>query len=127
MAVMVMALVLASAFAVFRRNVHVVETARNVTIAGQIMQTELERLRMKDWATVGALTDGSVAIDSAFTSNPVIGNRFSMNRTVTSPKADMLQIVLAVSWQASLGQVHTRSYTIRYARYGMYDYFYNTK
>ena len=126
-AALILAVLITSTFAAMQRAFPAIETARNITVAGHIIQTEIERLRLKDWSTVSALSNGSVTVDSSFTSAPAIGNRFTLARSVGSPHADMREITLTATWTSFEGRPLSRSYTTRYARYGMYDFFYNTR
>ncbi|HEX9781960.1 MAG TPA: type II secretion system protein [Opitutaceae bacterium] len=96
-AALILAVLITSTFAAMQRAFPAIETARNITVAGHIIQTEIERLRLKDWSTVSALSNGSVTVDSSFTSAPAIGNRFTLARSVGSPHADMREITLTAT------------------------------
>ena len=123
-----MALAITTSITVMQRGFLSLDTARNIAIGSQIMQSELEKTRLKDWATVSAYAAGptTLTIDSVFTSNAAIGSRFTLTRTVATPQTDFLQITLTVSWKSVDGRTISRSYTTYYGHYGLYDYFYNT-
>jgi Tfp pilus assembly protein PilV len=127
MAATVMALAITTSITTMQRAFVSLDSARNLTIAGQVMQGEIEKMRLKDWATVDAYPAGptNLTVDGVFTGNSAIGNRFTMTRTVTTPQTDMKEITLTVSWRSYDGRVISRSYTTCYCRYGMYDYFFN--
>lgn len=126
-AALVLGLLMTSSIAAMQRAFPILEQARNISTSGRILQTEIERLRLQNWITVNALGNGIVTVDSSFTSNPAIGNRFTMTRTVSNPQTYMKEIKLTVSWTASDGRPLSRSYLTRYTDKGIYDYFYNTK
>ncbi|HSH93270.1 MAG TPA: hypothetical protein VK968_03925 [Roseimicrobium sp.] len=126
----VMALVLTTSITTLQRGFLSLDTARNLTIAGQIMQSEFEIMRLQPWTTVDAYSTAStpttVTIDSSFTSNQFIGNRFSMTRSVTLVRTGLKQITLTVSWKNYDGRSLSRSYISYYGQNGLYDYFYNS-
>jgi hypothetical protein len=124
----VMAIVLASSVTTMQSAFLALDAARNVTSAGQIMQSEFEKMRLKDWATISAYTAGpvEVTIDSSFTSNPAIGNRFTLTRSVAEVHTDMKSITLTIAWKSYDGRPYSRSYQTYYGRNGLYDYFYNS-
>ena len=124
----VMALVLSSAVTTMQSAFMALDAARNVTSAGQIMQSELEKMRLKDWSVVNAYAAGptTVTIDSSFTSNPAIGTRFALTRTVADVHTDMKSITLTIAWKSYDGRPYSRSYQTYYGRNGLYDYFYNS-
>jgi hypothetical protein len=106
------------------------DSARNVTLAAQIMQSEFEKMRLKNWDTINAYdvapTVTTLTIDSSFTSNSAIGNRFTLTRTVSLVHTDMKQVTLSISWRGYDGRTITRSYSTYYGKNGLYDFFYNS-
>lgn len=127
LAAAVMALGIATSITVLQRGFALLDTARSTTTAAQIMASQMEQMRMLDWATVSAYPASAttVPIDAAFTSNASVGTRFSMTRTTSTPETDLLQISFTVSWTAHDGRTLSRTMTTYYARYGIHDYIYN--
>lgn len=128
MAAIVMAFALTTAITTLQRGFLALDTARNTTLAGQIMQSELERMRLKDWTTVNGYAPGptTLTLDSVYTSNTAIRDRFTLTRATSDVHADMKQIVFAISWRSTDGRTLTRSYSAYYGKNGLYDFFYNT-
>jgi len=128
MAAMVMAFAITTSITTMQRGFLALDTARNITIAGQIMQSEFEKMRLVPWATVDAYAASTdpLAVDSSFTSNSFIGTRFTMARTVTLIHTGMKQITLTVTWRNYDGRSLSRSYSSYYGQNGLYDYFYNS-
>jgi Tfp pilus assembly protein PilV len=130
----VMALVLATSITAMQYAFRSLDTARNITIAGQIMQSEFEKLRLKPWTGTDGIsslaTNPSLTIDTVFTSKPFISNRFSLARTVTAittgTSAGMKAITLTCSWKTYSGRQISRSYVCYYGQNGLYDYFFNS-
>jgi Tfp pilus assembly protein PilV len=131
MAAAVMALAITTSITTMQQAFLALDKARNVSTAGQIMQCDFEKMRLKSWdeniATGGRLIAGTAAIDSSYTSNPAIGNRFTMTRTVSDVHTDVVKkVTLTISWKGYDGSPLSRSYTTYYSKGGLYDYFYNT-
>jgi len=111
-----------------------IDTARNITLAAQIMQSEMENIRLLNWSQLTALaTSETVDISSVISSgsssaldaklNNII-SKFTCTRTITTPKADMREITLVVSWNGQDGRSHRNSYVTRYCKDGLYDFYY---
>lgn len=111
-----------------------VDTARNSTLAAQIMQSEMENFRLLNWAQLTALpASETVDISSVISSgssttlddtlNNII-SKFTCTRTITTPKTDMREITLTVSWNGHDGRSHTNNYITRYCKNGLYDFYY---
>lgn len=133
MAAIVMAMAITTSITTLQRGFISIDSARNFVIAGQIMQSEIEKMRVSPWTSPGAgssvvgivdYTDTvpTLRIDPVFTS-VYISNRFTLTRQLADPKTDMRQITLTVSWRTLDGRTLSRSYTTYYARYGLYDFF----
>jgi Tfp pilus assembly protein PilV len=127
MAAMVMALVLTTSITTLQRAFINLQNARDLNIASQMLQSEMEKMRLADWPTVSAFPTAStsVTLDTAFTSNPFVGNRYRLSRTVTDPKTDTRIITLRVDWQGADNRPLYRNLSMRYSRNGLYDYFYS--
>ncbi len=127
MAAAVMALAISTSITVMQRAFASLDTARNLTTASQILQSEIEKMRLKDWTVVSAYAAGptTLAVEGVFSATATIGTRFALTREVITPQADMREIVLTITWRAYDGRVLTRRMTTTYCRYGLYDFYYN--
>ena len=136
MAVIVMALAISTSIAVMEQGMRTIDTARNTTIAGQVLQSMMEDLRLQTWAQIGALesatnngTTGNVTIDSSFTGYDATAtallSRFTITRTITDDGTltSMKVIVLTATWIGIDGRSHTVRYTSYYAQHGLYDFY----
>ena len=132
LAAAVMALVITTSITTLQRGFLSLDTARNVTLAGQILQCEVEKMRMVPWATINAYPTSPtpMTMDASFTSNPAVGTRFSLSREVavvaTTTCIGMRQVTYTVSWSSYDGRTLSRSYTTYYGQNGLYDYYYNS-
>lgn len=133
---LVLALAITTSLTAIQRAFLSLDTARNLTTAGQILQCEMEKLRMRPWSVVGAypLTTGpaAIAMDPAFTANPAVSNRFILYREVTDvppptgSTLPMRKVTFTVTWKNYDGRSLTRSYTTYYGKDGLNDYYYNS-
>jgi Tfp pilus assembly protein PilV len=130
----IMALAISTSITTMQRAFLSLDAARNVTLASHLMQSELERMRLKNWETITSWDTASghpaqpttIPLDEAFASDPAIATRFSLTRESTVVRDGMRQITFTVSWRGYDGRVQSRSYTTYYGRNGLYDYFYNS-
>ena len=134
MATFVMALGIASSIIAMQMGFKALNVARDSTLASQIMQSEIERIRLMPWANASAAVDSitelpateNVSLATMFTSNTQIAAKFTVTRSVTVDvaRADVRYITLSVSWNSYDGRTHTRSFTTMYCKNGLYDYYY---
>lgn len=134
MATFVMALGISTAIIALQMDFKALNLARDSTLASQIMQSEIERLRLMPWANSSADVDSitelpaseTVSLESMFSANAQLTQRFQVVRTVaTDPdRPDVRRITLTVRWTSFDGRSHTRSFTTLYCKNGLYDYYY---
>jgi Tfp pilus assembly protein PilV len=103
------------------------DTARKQTIASQVIQSEIERLRMLTW------TAGSLPADLTLTDRPAVvsinpslaqvapATLFNCTRAVqlASGRADLRQVTIVVSWTGITGKTHSRSTNVYLGRNGL--------
>lgn len=120
----VLVLAITTAIVTLQRGLRAVDSARNYTFASQVMQSEMERLRLKSWAQIQAMQDGNnpVVDVPAVAGTPAAA--FSCTRTIKDLKTDMKEISLVATWKGIDGRPYTASYVTRYGKSGLYDYFY---
>src|ERR1044072_6999115 len=80
MAVIVLAMALTTSIAAMQRAFLQLDTARNLEVAANILQSEMEKQRLMTWAEVNN-TSYTPVIDSSFARNPAIGGRFTLSRS----------------------------------------------
>lgn len=140
-AVMVMALVISTSITTLQSGFRAIDTARNTTTAGQVLQSLVEDLRLQTWTAIsslpatlsGKLSDfdtvsghiqsGSFTGYSA--AEAAVLNRFTITRTVADAtgQSGMKVIVFTATWQGIDGRTHTVNYTTYYAQNGLYAYY----
>jgi Tfp pilus assembly protein PilV len=134
MAAFVMVFGIATSLSVLSSGLRTLDDARHITLASQIMQSELERLRLLPWSSstggesiTGLAEKAEVDLSVAYSSNTAVTSRFTLIRvvTATTDRTDtMRDITLVVSWTSVFGTAHTRTFTTRYCKDGLYDFYY---
>lgn len=122
----VLVLAITTAITTLQHGLQAVDTARGYTYASQVMQSELERLRLKSWTQLQALQDAKDTSVSAATVAGAPTASFSCTRTISDVKADMKEITLVSNWRGYDGRAHTARFVTRYGKSGLYDYFYTS-
>lgn len=120
----VMLLGITSAILTLQRGFQALDAARNLTYASQVMQTELERLRLRSWDQLQALQDSGATAVTVEAVTGLGGEGFSCMRTIRDVRTDMKEITLASTWRGHDGRAQTARLVTRYGRNGLYDYFY---
>jgi Tfp pilus assembly protein PilV len=125
----VMVLAITTSITTMQRAFLALDCARKITLAGQIMQGEFEKMRLEDWSVITGYPSSADVTASAkanFSTSSAIINTFTINRTVSDVHTDMKLITLTTTWKGYDGRVHSRSYSTYYGKNGLYDYFYNS-
>lgn len=116
----ILALGLAGVITTSQQGIQALDTARRLSAASQLMQSEMERLRLMSWAQLQALQDSgqtAVALERA-------ADRYSCQREIRDVKVNMKEITLVAQWKGFDGRPHTARLITRYGRTGLNDYFY---
>ena len=103
------------------------DTARKQTLAAQVVQAEVEYLRMQNWSTIQNLTSTSAAnlstyTEFASTSLATVADtsvKFSRTLAASDPHPNLRQITMTVTWTSITGKSHSRSCTAYIGKYGL--------
>jgi Tfp pilus assembly protein PilV len=132
---------ISGSFVVINRGVHLMDAARRTTLAGQVLQSAMEDIRMNNWAQLTALQadesngrTGNVVLDQRFSSYSAVARQtltsFVCTQTISdlpgsgSP-ATLKRILITLSFRGTDGREHRLSYTSFYWKQGISDYLYN--
>lgn len=131
MAAAVMALTIAGSIIVLQQGFKSLDNARNTTLASQVIQSEMERIRLLSWGDVSGLAASErITLSTIFPAGTIttaMSDRFTAMRTtadVTGKVGEMKAITITVTWTGLDNIVHTRSTTGYYCKNGLYDYYY---
>ncbi len=138
----VMILAITSAIIVLQMGFKALDTARKTTLSAQIIQSEMERIRMLSWSRIQALKtasddDPSINLDDIFPKNTEVERKVlaQMKKTFTPAPTrsitylsdygnDVVSITVTVTWTGLDGVTHSRSTSTRYSKNGLYNYYY---
>jgi Tfp pilus assembly protein PilV len=128
MATFVMGFGLATSIIALQSGLRHLDLARGTTLAAQIIQSEMERIRMMSWTAVTALPETQTFDGGTFfsSSSKVVG-KYAVTRTCTadpSRPTEVMNLAVAVRWQTFDGRSHARSFKSIYSKQGLYDYYY---
>lgn len=128
MATFVLAFGIGTAVIAMQTGFRHLDVARGTTIAAQIMQSEMERIRMMSFAGVSALP-ATQTFDGAlnFTASTRVAGKYTVTRTRTPDSTrptEVMNIGISVAWDSYDGRSHTRSFNSIYTKNGLYDYYY---
>jgi prepilin-type N-terminal cleavage/methylation domain-containing protein len=122
-ALTVVVLVFMSSLGAITIGFRILEDARLSTLASQVLQSEMENLRLKNWSQLSALPEsGSFSIETSLGSAGF--DRFQCTRAISYARADVKQVDLTLSWTSMSGAQHTRRYVTYIAKEGLNDYYY---
>lgn len=144
----VMILVISSSLIALQQGMRALDTARYTTLAGQILQSQMEKIRLLNWTqftyvdTSTTPSSGGPINYTIFTTDVSSSNaqisRFTFTQDITltpgaynpSPSTvsnrKMYDIILTAKWNGIDGRLHTLSYTTRYLKNGISSFFYST-
>ncbi len=131
----VMLFAISSSIIVLQSGFRSLDTARKTTLAAQIMQSEMERIRMLSWSSVSSLESGPINLRGIFPSNTELESTilaqmertFTATRTVTPLTAyasEIVEIAVSIEWRGIDGVPHQRNSSTRYCKDGLYAYYY---
>jgi len=107
-----------------KTSLQTISHARYLGTASQIMQSELEYLRLRSWAQLQAIQDsGNKTV--AITDLPR-GSNLTCSREIRDLRDGLKEITVEARWGGSHERVHTARLVTRYARNGLNDYFYTS-
>ena len=140
LAATVMTLAISSSIIVLQHGLRAIDTARYTTLAGQILQSQMEKLRLLNWeqmthATYGADNFSTFPADVASTPTAEIkrfvagGVQGRCSQSIVPADAPfdtrMLKITLTANWNGLDGRPHSLTYITYYGQYGLSDFFYS--
>jgi len=121
-----MALGIATAITAIQMGFRTLDVARGTTVASQILQSEIERVRMMSWTAIDDLPASAVVdLSTMFTSSPALTASYTVTETVTDVIAgEMREISVSAEWRSYDGRSHQLSMMTYYTKNGLYDYYY---
>lgn len=123
LAVTVLALVFASSVSLLAMGFRTLDDARLNTLAAQVLQSEMENLRLMNWAEIKELdASEKFAAEADFLAAGF--DRFSCTREIAVESATLRMITLTAVWTSTGGQSRERTYVTYIGQDGLNDYYY---
>jgi hypothetical protein len=128
----VLILVICGALLTLQSGYKSLDTARCSTLAAQIMQSQIETIRLMNWSALstakGAKTLSATELKALLPANAAsMSDRFTLTQDIRDDpdhSENMILITLTVTWSGQGGLSHSRSFVTRYGNNGLYDYYY---
>ncbi len=121
-ATMIFGLVLGGAISAMAQGFYSIERSRDLNLASQIMQTQMEWIRMLNWNGIDDLQG-----TEDFTPPARQGDRTLRNlvctRVVEDEKLDQKRITLTIAWDDHRSIRQTRTYFMLYTKEGLSDFY----
>jgi hypothetical protein len=122
----VLALAITTSITTMQRAFSNLDTARNISTASTILQSEIENERLFTWAK---LIDATYqpTLGTEYLRNPAVAGRFSISRTSTfvpNRSSQEIQVTVTVRWRNYDGRSLARSFTTYFTQGGLNDFFY---
>ncbi len=111
-----------TAITAIQRGFQSLDYARNLSVASQLMQSEMEEIRLKNWSQLQALQAAGDATLKADSAAGAAAGRYTCTRSVRLLKEDMLEITLTTTWRGYDGRLQTARLITRYGKNGLSDY-----
>jgi type II secretory pathway pseudopilin PulG len=134
MAAFVLVFAISSALLVMQAGFRAVDLARSTTAVSQVLQSEIETVRLMSWGDVSKMTpDRPVRIARAYDGSLKLPMDLSLTRTVRlvptpggeagATEPDVREITVSASWKTIDGRTQTRSTSTQYGKNGLSDYY----
>ncbi len=139
MATFVLVFMFFATLSALQQGFAMLDTARNTTLAGQIIQSEIEDLRLRQFVSLPA--SGTIDLASSIGANlsanerQTIASRFTATRLVQDVPgrtgtdsngntiSTLKRVTISVQWQDYGSRLHYRSYETLVGYNGLSDYF----
>jgi hypothetical protein len=95
------------------------DVSRKQTVAMQIIQGQIDNMRLSDWTTVSALSTASTSVTIP-TTLQTVSSGFACVRTISTVKTNMKQVTYTVTWRSNTGRSYTRSGSTYVSKNGLY-------
>ncbi len=126
LAATVLALTLVGMIGVIESGSKMLDVSRKQTIASQILDDQVNQLRLQTWSTVSSYpASTSLTIPTAFVS--AAESNFTCTRFVSVVKTDangnaaLLQVKFSISWTGITGRTYTRTAVTYVEKNGLYQ------
>lgn len=107
-----------------KSSLETISHSRHLGVASQVMQSEIERLRLRSWSQLQAIQDSG----DQTVAMPALADSANLTctRQIRDLRDGLKEIVIEARWGGARERTHSARLVTRYARNGLNDYFYTT-
>ena len=117
-------IIFTSAFSTYQLGINMIDDAREEIRASQIIQSEMERLRTKNWTQLQKMPSGSTFEPSGEFAKIYATNYSAYRYLITLNPSDKMLVAIRVEWTNSTGQQSVRWFNTIFTQNGLNDYYY---
>lgn len=117
-------IIFASAFSSYILGLRMINDAREEVRASQIIQSEIERLRTKNWIQLQKYNTGEFFTPQGEFLKEFSEDYISYRYVIPITNADQMIIAVRVQWKAQSGRTNIRWFNTVFTKNGLNDYYY---
>jgi Tfp pilus assembly protein PilV len=122
-AAFVMLFAITSSMVAMQYGFRAIDTARGITVSSQILQSEIENIRLMAWNDISLLSpEKDLVYPPGSAESELTKLGFKITRYVTTVDDDLKEITITAEWTGVDGKPHMRKTTTRYCRNGLNDF-----
>jgi type II secretory pathway pseudopilin PulG len=128
----ILVMVISASLVVLQMSMRAIDSARYTTLAGQVLQSQMEKLRLLKWSQLTVPQAQTYFTQDVSQTATVQLNRFTtaaggaatFGQSIVNESATVKVITLTATWRGIDGRSHSLAYTTRYAYHGISDFLY---
>ena len=120
----ILGMVFTAAFSSYMLGMNMINDAREEVRASQIIQSEIERLRTKNWSQLNGLADGATFQPSGEFSKLYADKYTAFRYLIDINSTDQMLVAVRVEWTNSAGRTSVRWFNTIFTENGLNDYYY---
>ena len=120
----ILGMVFSAAFGTYFLGLDMINDSREEIRASQIIQSEMERLRTKNWIQLNDRSSGSTFEPSGEFAQTYATKYNAYRYLIKLGTGDQLLVAIRVEWKNSKGQTSIRWFNTVFTQNGLNDYYY---
>jgi len=117
----ILGIIFTSAFSTYQLGLNMIDDAREEIRASQIIQSEMERLRTKNWTQLQKMPSGATFKPSGEFAKIYATNYSAYRYLITLNPSDKMLVAIRVQWTNSAGKTSVRWFNTIFTKNGLND------
>lgn len=117
-------IIFTAAFSTYQLGINMIDDAREEIRASQIIQSEMERLRTKNWTQLRNMPSGATFEPSGEYAQAYATKYNAYRYLITLNPSDKMLVAIRVEWQNASGSTSVRWFNTIFTQNGLNDYYY---